>query len=387
MEIILDILYVYIAVFTVYFLILAIRNLKDKKLKEQQPYAPHNNLCVIVYSHNNANTLSNLIKQLRAQSNPPEFYSVYMILDNCTDTSEQIVTNSFVTPLIIKNQGTVGKDAAISILLENLSSVETFNAYVFLDANRYVESDFLSSINTALAKSPVLCGETVLMCEKPGIIEKIKITYQKYYNNFLQKGRSLAGLAVTLDSNIFIIRQDLMEKIGCIDFRSINNELKYSLLLSKIGCKCYFNPNVKTYIDVDKFELRIPSISCRISLFKNCIASIFSTNFIFSEHSLSLLAPNIWLLVIAFAYLLQYSYSYKFMISFSGMVLTFALLLVGFAISLMNSKLKSKEFGYLLIYPVYSFFHIIRNLPIVRKIRNTISGQNANDENVQKMDV
>src|SRR5574344_918239 len=210
MEIILDILYIYVAVFTLYFLILALRNLKDRKLKEQPNFAGQNNLCVIVYSHNNANTLPNLIKQLRAQSYPPAEYSVYMILDNCTDASEQIVTNSFVTPLIIKNQGTVGKDAAISILLENLSSVQTFNAYVFLDANRYVEADFLSNVNSALVKSPVLCGETVLMCERPNIIDKIKITYQKYYNNFLQKGRSLAGLAITLDSNIFVIRQKLV---------------------------------------------------------------------------------------------------------------------------------------------------------------------------------
>ncbi|MBP7211557.1 glycosyltransferase family 2 protein [bacterium] len=390
MEIILDIIYIYVAVFTVYFLALSIRNLKDKKLKKQkelEKYEINNNFCIIVYSHNDSTTLQNLIKQLRAQNYPPEAYTVYVILDNCTDNSEQIVTSSFVKPLIIKNQGTIGKDQAISILLEKLSSnAEIYTAYVFLDANRYIEADFLYSINNALIKSPVLCGETVLMCAKPNLVQQIKITYQKYYNNFLQKARSLAGLAVTLDSNIFVIRQDLMEKIGCIDFRNINSELKYSLLLSKIGCKCYFNPNIKTYIDVDKFNLRIPSITTRLNLFKSCLGSLISTNYTFTEHSLSLLAPNIWLLIICYVYLLSFSYSCSMMISFSGVVLSFALLVFGFAISLMNSKLKSKEYLYLMIYPIYSFFHILRNLPLIRAIRRKFSGD-VNDENIQKMDV
>lgn len=389
MELILNILYLYIAAYSVYFFILAIRNLNDRKFRIQQKYnnfSYQNNLCVIIYSHNNEATLENLVKQLKNQDFPKENFSTYVILDNCSDNSEKLFINdNFAQVFNIKNQDTVGKDQAISILLEKLSTIQNCNAYVFLDASRYIDTDFLYSVNSALIDAPVISGSTILIGEKLNLRQKIKITFHKYYTNFIQKSRSLAGLATTIDSDVLIMRQDLMEKIGCIDFQSINTELKYSLLLSRIGCKCIFNPNIKTYINIDDFDLRIPSITTRLSLFKNCFTQIWTKNFKFNEHVLSLLMPNALLLIISYVYLLKYSYKYYFMADFSIVLLSFVILTLGFSISLLNSKLNSKDIVYLFLYPLYSLGHIFKNFPLCRKIRNKISGKKELIANTEKL--
>ena len=391
MELILNLLYIYIALYSVYFLALAIKNQNDRKFRIQQKYSnlnSKNNLCVVIYSHNNEVSLENLLKQLKVQDYPLESFSAYVILDNCSDNSEKLfMHDDFVQVINIKEQGTIGKDQAISILLEKLSAVRNCNAYVFLDANRYIENDFLSSINSALEDSPVISGSTVLVGEKLNLRQKIKITFHKYYTNSLQKSRSLLGLATTIDSDILIMRQDLMEKIGCIDFQNINSELKYSLLLSRIGFKCTFNPNVKTYINVDEFDLRIPSLSARLSLFKSCFTQIWTKNFVFNEHVLSLLTPNVLLLVFAYIYLLLHSYKYYFMVDFSVVLISFVLLILGFSISLLNSKLQSKELIYLFLYPIYSLGHIFKNFPLCRKIKNRLSGKKDYAVNNEKMTV
>ena len=391
MEFILNLLYIYIAAYSLYFLILAIKNLNDRKFRIQQKYSNlscQNNLCVIIYSHNNEGTLENLIKQLKNQDFPIDNFSTYVILDNCSDNSEKLFINdNFVQVFNIKDQETIGKDQAISILLEKLSTMQNCNAYVFLDATRFVEKDFLHSINSALYDSPVISGSTILVGEHLNLRQKIKVTFHKYYSNFIQKGRSLLNLATTIDSDIFVMRQDLMEKIGCIDFQNINTELKYSLLLSRIGFKCTFNPNIKTYINVDEFDLRIPSLSARFSLFKSCFTQIWTKNFIFNEHVLSLLAPNLLLLVFAYIYLLQYSYKYYFMVDFSVVLLSFIILVLGFSISLLNSKLQSKEFLYLFLYPIYSLGHIFKNFPLCKKIRNKISNKKDLVANTERLTV
>lgn len=391
MELILNLLYIYIAFYSVYFLVLAIKNQNDRKFRIQQKYSNlsvRNNLCVVIYSHNNEVSLENLLKQIKVQDYPLESFSAYVILDNCTDNSEKLFINEdFVQVINIKEQGTIGKDQAISILLEKLSAVQNCNAYVFLDANRYIENDFLSSINSALEDSPVISGSTVLVGEKLNLRQNIKITFHKYYTNSLQKSRSLLGLATTIDSDILIMRQDLMEKIGCIDFQNINSELKYSLLLSRIGFKCTFNPNVKTYINVDEFDLRIPSLSARLSLFKSCFTQIWTKNFVFNEHVLSLLTPNVLLLVFAYIYLLLHSYKYYFMVDFSVVLISFVLLILGFSISLLNSKLQSKELIYLFLYPIYSIGHIFKNFPLCRKIKNRLSGKKDYVVNNEKLTV
>ena len=391
MELILNLLYLYIAIYSVYFFVSAIKNLNDRKFRIQQKYSNlncQNSLCVIIYAHNNEVTLENLVKQLKNQDYPSENFATYVILDNCTDNSEKLFINeSSIQVFNIKDQETIGKDQAISILLEKLSSVQNCNAYVFLDATRYVEQDFLSSINAALLENSVLSGSTILMGENLNLRKKIKVTFHKYYTNFIQKSRSLLGLAMIIDSDILIMRQDLMEKIGCIDFQNINTELKYSLLLSRIGCKCTFNPNIKTYVNVDEFDLRIPSLSTRLSLFKSCFTQIWTKNIVFNEHVLSLLTPNALLVVLSYIYLLRHSAKYYFLVDFSVVLLSFVILILGFSISLLNSKLSSKDFGYLFLYPFYSMGHIFKNFPLCRKIRNKISGKTEVVDNTQRLSV
>ena len=373
MEILLNILYFYIAIYSVFFLVLAIRSLNDRKFRIQEKYNNFNylnNFCVIIYSHNDEKTLENLVNQLKNQDFPIENFSTYLILDNCTDNSEKLFINdNFVQVFNVQNQERIGKDQAISILLEKLSTMQNCNAYVFLDANRNIEKDFLYSINSALIQSPVMSGSTILVGENLNLRQKIKIAFHKYYTDFIQKSRSLMGLATIIDSGVLIMRSDIMDKIGCVDFQNRNTELKYSLLLSKIGCRCTFNPNVKTYMGVDDFILRIPSLTARVSLFKNCFTQIWTNNFVFNEQVLSLLAPNVLLLIVSYLYLLQYSYKYYFIADFSIVLLSFVALLLGFSISLLNSKLKSSEVALLLLYPIYSIGHILRNFPLCRKIR------------------
>lgn len=389
MELFLNLLFVYIAVFSVYFLVLAVRNLNDRKFRIQLKYNTltyQNKLCVIIYSHNNEVKLETLINRLKTQDYPIENFSVYVILDDCIDNSEKLfMYDKFVHVFNIKDQGTIGKDQAISILLEKLSSSQNCNAYVFLDTERYIESDFLSSINTALIDAPVISGSTILVGENPNLRRRIKMAFHRYYTNFIQKSRSLLNLATTIDSDIFIIRQDLIEKIGCIDFQNINTELKYSLLLSKIGYKCIFNPNIKTYINVDDFNLRIPSLSERLKLFKNCITQIRGKNLAFNEHVFSLLIPSGLFVTVSYLYLLQYSFKYYFMVDFAVVLLLFGALILGFSISLLNSKLQSKDILFLFLYPFYSLGHVFKNFPLCRKIKNTIKGKKELAANTEKL--
>lgn len=391
MEILLNLLYFYIALYSIFFFVQAIKNLNDRKFRIQQKYMSsptQNNLCVIIYSHNNEISLENLLKQLKKQTYPQQNFSTYVILDNCSDNSEKLfLGDNFAQMVNFKDQGTIGKDASISIVLEKLSSMQNCNAYVFLDANRYVEEDFLSSINSALEVSPVISGATILVGENLNLRRKIKAAFHKYYSNFVLKSRSIMNLAATIDSDVLIMRQDLMEKIGCIDFQNINTELKYSLLLSKIGCKCSFNPNIKTYINIDDFDLRIPSLSTRLSLFKSCFTKIFTNNFAFAEHVLSLLTPNVLLLLFTYIYLLKYSFKYYFVVDFTVVLLSFIVLILGFSISLLNSKLQSKEFIYLFLYPIYSLGHVFKNFPLCRKIRNSIQNKKDLAENIEKLSV
>lgn len=378
MEIILDILYLFVAAYTLYFLALAVRNLNDTPFAREKRFSMYeekDNLAVVIYSHNNKKTLANLVREIKSQDYPISNFKVFVILDNCTDGSQELfIEENFIRVIDIKGVGTIGKDQAISILLEQLSQDDLIDSYVFMDADRSIATDFLSVVNAALVNSSVISGETIIDMTNLGPVDRVKAVYQKYHMNFMRKARSLFGLASQADSGVFIIKHNIVKQIGDVDFKDINTELKYSLLLSKIGKKCTYNPNIQTIVDTANYMFRKPRLSYRLNMFKNCVPELFTKNFVFTEHALSLLYPNIWLVMIIYFAILKHSLNYYFFVDFKVVLVTFLLLIAAFGISLINAKLTVKEIGLLCLYPVYSLCHIINNFPLIRKIRNKIKG-------------
>lgn len=390
MELILDILYIYIAVFTVYFLILSIRNLSDASFKIEKRYSQFddkNKFALLIYSHNNKEALKSLLNLIKLQEYPINDFRAFAILDNCNDGSEELfIGENFVTP--VKFDEFQGKDKAISLILEQMQSEEWTDAYIFLDANRSVSNDFLSCVNTALAKHSVLIGDTIMVSEHLDIVDKIKSIYLKYSLNFIKQARTLLGLAVQIDSGAMAIKKSVIDKIGTVDFKDVDSELKFSLLLTKLGEKCAYNPNMQTFVQSEAYIFKRPRFSKRLKLFLNCVKEIRFKNFAFTEQVFSLIAPNFWLLTIAYLGLIKHSYKYFFFVDVKIVALSFFLLIGAFAVSLVNAKLSAKEVGLLFAYPVYSIGHIIKNLPPVRKlIARVFDGVNGHEKEKYSVDV
>ena len=136
----------------------------------------------------------------------------------------------------IKNVDTIGKDQAFSIITEKYSSIKDLDAYVFLDAKYYVNSDFLEKVNDSLQKDDVITGATTLICnDKLTLLENIKYSYNQYKNNFLSKSRALLGFSNLVNSDILAMKKTVVDEIGSVNFRSTNEELKFTLALSKMN--------------------------------------------------------------------------------------------------------------------------------------------------------
>ena len=187
MKLLIYLIYLYLTIYTIYYAALAITGLKREKKNRDDYNKKYNNLCVVVYSHNNKETVENLVKQLKNQTYPKSNYTIQVILDNCKDESEILFQGDLdVNVMNIKNVDTIGKDQAFSIITEKYSSIKDLDAYVFLDAKYYVNSDFLEKVNDSLQKDDVITGATTLICnDKLTLLENIKYSYNQYKNNFL----------------------------------------------------------------------------------------------------------------------------------------------------------------------------------------------------------
>ena len=374
MKLIIYLIYLYLTVFTVYYITLAIASLKHQKKVREDIEKKLHNLCVVVYAHNNKDTVENLIKQLKNQTYPNNHYTVQLVLDNCTDESEVLFQSDIgINVMNVKNVDTIGKDQAFSIITEKYSSINDLDAYVFLDAKYYVNSDFLEKVNDSLEKDDVITGAPVLICNgEIGLLENIKYSYNLYKNNFISKSRDILGLSNLINSDILAIRKTVVDKMGSVNIKNTDEELNYTISLSKINVRTGFNPDLKIYVPVENYDFKTPSLSKRLNLFFENILKIKRGNLSYNELIASLIYPNCITAMLGYYLVFKYAYNYKSLLNYYVVGLGIAGYIIAFCISLLNSKIHSKEHLYLFLYPIYSIFKIIYNFPPIRFIRNCL---------------
>jgi hypothetical protein len=72
------------------------------------------------------------------------------------------------------------------------------------------------------------------------------------------------------------------------------------------------------------------------------------------------------------------------MVDVKLVLLTFAVLILSFGLSLANAKMTPEEIGYLCLYPLSSLGHIIRNFPPIRFVVNKIFDKCSSDNYSEK---
>ena len=378
-------LYIYITIFTVYFTVLAITSSKSTR-KIRDKYTPKDsNICVVVYATGVSDTLENLIKQLKNQNYPQQNYKIFAILDKCENVSEVTLQGDFnVNVININNIEPIGKSQAYSIIAEKLYSVENLDAYVFLDSKNYIDPDFLHNVNYYLTQYDVFNPTVVYLPQDKELDfkENIKSVYSRYVNKLFEVSRTKLGLTNIINTDSFVIKRDLLNKISVFDFRNIMSEVEYTYKLSLEGVSVATVDDLKVYDSIDKFEYRIPSLSKRLGLMWSNILK--PQSFVSREFLISLAGPNWLAYLVCFMLPLAHAHTFPSAISYSTILITAAIFLIAFTLSLLNAKLYAKEYLYLLSYPVISIARLCYNFPILRGIRN-IFNKTTHKHVIEKM--
>lgn len=386
------ILYLYITIFTVYFIILAVASLKKEKKIRDKYTSKDSNICVILYASGEAGTLEYLIRQLKSQTYAKERYSIYVVLDKVENPPEFIFqTDLGINVVNINNIEPIGKSQAYSILAEKLSEVPNLDAYVFMDSKNYIDSDFLENVNYYLTKYPVFMPITNYIGEDSELSfwNSVKVTYSRYVSKFIYSSRSKLGLTNLLNTNAFVIKRELLNQIGSFDFKDKTSEMKYTIKLAHEDIFVASVDDVKIYREIENYDSRIPSITKRIGLFKDNWTNCH--NITAFEYVYSLLVPNWLTCILIYAFLLSHTYHFGFVkilglfnVGYYGILITAIILILAFCASLLHAGIYSKGYLYLFAYPLYSIAHLAVNFPPVRGVRNFIKNSKRK-HNIEKM--
>jgi len=214
-----------------------------KKNKSRPKQTPQKTFAVLVAAHNEEKVIGALIENLKAMDYPNELYDIFVICDNCTDQTAEIVKSYGVFACERVNEKQCGKGFAIEWMLKELwTQPKSYDAVVMFDADNLVNYDFLSLMNDDLcAGYEVIQG--YLDTKNPDdswITASYAITFW-YCNRLRQLSRMhlnmsnfLGGTGMCFDSTLLknmgwgatSLVEDLEFSMRCIQ-RNVNPVLNY----------------------------------------------------------------------------------------------------------------------------------------------------------------
>ncbi len=300
-DIIAWILFVYLAYYVFYRYVIIFRSSKGRFYdieKREYESSYDRKFTIIIYSHNSSAKVKSLVESFARQNYDEKKYSINVILDNCDSENTKLLEILGGTKLwrINTDVKPIGKYKAFAWLLERIRAFENTNAFVFLDADCKIKSDFLEKANLNLNEESVIAGEIIK--RKNFLLNRIVNVKNKINNRVMRHGRFYTSLGNIIDTDVLLIKQDILEKI---EFESVKNgfeEFEYPVKLKYFKVAVAYSSDITVYknqietlksIAIDEYRKRYGSLRAFINNF-----SILFTRSSLSvkEFILSMLYPS-----------------------------------------------------------------------------------------------
>lgn len=222
--------------------------LATKKQKKETDTSSTNqplvNFAILIPAHNEIAVLGKLLESLAALKYPKDHFDVYVVADNCTDTTAELArTTGWVDVYERFDQNERGKGFALNWLMQKLNDDRLiYDAYIVLDADSVVQATFLDIMNKGLGRGAqaLQAHNTVLnVTDSPRTaLRWLALTLM---NHVRPLGRNGLGFSSTLTGNGMCLSRSLLMSYPWQSF-SLAEDYQYYLNLVKHGEKVLYMP-------------------------------------------------------------------------------------------------------------------------------------------------
>ena len=130
----------------IYFLIGLFFTRKFKLAKNKHKYA------IMIAARNEEKVIGNLIDSIHKQDYPKDLLTIFVVADNCTDSTAKIVRDKGCICYERFDSEHKTKGYALEFLVDNIKKdygIESFEGYFIFDADNLLKKDFISKMNNA----------------------------------------------------------------------------------------------------------------------------------------------------------------------------------------------------------------------------------------------
>lgn len=226
---------------------------------------PGKRFAIVIPAHNEERVVGQLVQNLQKMKYPKQLYDIFVICDNCTDQTAYIAKKAGAQAFERIDSRKKGKGYALSWMFNRLLTSEPnrWDAFVILDADNLVSSNFLQMMNTYQQNGHRLL-QACLDVKNPDDSWITRCYALSYWatNRIFQLARYNLGWSCVLGGTGICVETGLLKEIGW-NATSLTEDLEFTI-------QCLISKNVSaTWVHDAKIYdekpiLLLPSIRQRI---------------------------------------------------------------------------------------------------------------------------
>lgn len=198
---------------------------------------------ILIPAHNEEAVLEKTLTVLSKQDYPRDRWEVYVIADYCEDRTAEVARQNGAI-CYERTTGRRGRKAYPLVwgIEQVLHSGRSYDAFVVLDADSRLSSNFFTAMNNALVKGHrVLQGQHIILNPQDSSFATLAEVDMRL-NNFLRnRAKCNLGLSARLMGDAMVFTSDLVREYGW-PTDSLGEDREYGLFLVQRGVNIHYVP-------------------------------------------------------------------------------------------------------------------------------------------------
>lgn len=201
---------------SLYYLVLSLFGIYKKEDNGAENFLPKNKFALVVAAHNEEVVIGKIVDSLRELDYPKELYDIFVIADNCTDNTADIVRKLGADVYERNVSDKRGKGYALEWMFERIFRMKKqYDAIAIFDADNLVSKNFLNEMNYKLCNGyKVVQG--YIDSKNPNdswITQSYSISFWSA-NRLFQLSRANVGLSNQIGGTGFCMDVETLKKLG-----------------------------------------------------------------------------------------------------------------------------------------------------------------------------
>lgn len=204
---------------------------------------PRTRFAILIPAHNEEKLLPRLLESINDVDYPRELMDVYVVADNCDDSTAQIAANYGTDVFERYDDELVGKPYALRWLLERVHEKNrAHDAYLFVDADSLLSVNFMRVMDAKLQSgSKVVQSYYTVSNATQSPVSSLRFVALILMHYARPLGRKVLGLSSGLFGTGMVFRKDVLDEHGW-DSYTLAEDVEYFMKLTGRGIRVDFAP-------------------------------------------------------------------------------------------------------------------------------------------------